>query len=57
MKSSTLKKVLNYVKKHGAALVLTILLAAVTVGLSLYIPILVGRAIRGEYCGKNGAYR
>ena len=45
MKSSTLKKVLNYVKKHGAALVLTILLAAVTVGLSLYIPILVGRAI------------
>ena len=45
MKSSTLKKVLNYVKKHGAALALTILLAAVTVGLSLYIPILVGRAI------------
>ncbi len=45
MKSSALKKVLNYVKKHGAALVLTILLAAVTVGLSLYIPILVGRAI------------
>ena len=45
MKSSTLKKVLNYVKKHGAALVLTILLAAVTVGLSLYSPILVGRAI------------
>lgn len=45
MKSSTLKKVLNYVRKHGAALTLTILLAAVTVGLSLYIPILVGRAI------------
>ena len=45
MKSSTVKNVLNYVKKHGAALVLTILLAAVTVGLSLYIPILVGRAI------------
>ena len=27
MKSSTLKKVLNYVKKHGAALVLTFLLS------------------------------
>ncbi len=45
MKSSTLRKVLSYVKRHSFPLVLTILLAAVTVGLSLYVPILVGDAI------------
>ena len=45
MKSSTLRKVLSYVKRHGFPLALTIVLAAVTVGLTLYVPILVGDAI------------
>ena len=45
MKSSTVRKVLSYVKKHSVPLVLTILLSAVTVGLTLYVPILVGSAI------------
>ena len=45
MKSSTVRKVLSYVKRHSVPLVLTILLSAVTVGLTLYVPILVGSAI------------
>ena len=45
MKSSTLRKVLSYVRRHGFPLALTIVLAAVTVGLTLYVPILVGDAI------------
>ena len=35
MKSSTLRKVLSYVRRHGIPLALTIVLAAVTVGLTL----------------------
>ena len=42
---STLKKVLLRVRRHWAALVLSLLLAAVYVAMSLYIPILVGQAI------------
>ena len=45
MKSSTVRKVLSYVRKHSVPLVLSILLSAVTVGLTLYVPILVGSAI------------
>lgn len=41
----TLKKVLKYVGRHGFLIVLSILLAAVTVALTLYAPILIGNAI------------
>lgn len=41
----TLKKVLRYVKHYRAGLVLSLLLAAVSVVLTLYVPILVGDAI------------
>jgi ATP-binding cassette subfamily B protein len=41
----TLKKVLKYVKHHGFFMVLSIILASVTVALTLYTPILVGNAI------------
>lgn len=41
----TLKKVLLYVRRYWALLILSLLLAAATVGLSLYVPILVGDAI------------
>ena len=42
---SVLKKVLRLVGKYPVALVATLLLAAVVVGLTLYIPVLVGDAI------------
>ncbi|MCI8326608.1 MAG: ABC transporter ATP-binding protein, partial [Lachnospiraceae bacterium] len=41
----TLKKVLRYIKKYGFYLVLSILLAVVTVLSTLYIPILIGDAV------------
>ena len=42
---STLKQVLEYIKKYNFLLVLSILFAVVSVVLTLYIPILVGDAI------------
>ncbi len=41
----TLKKVLHYIARYKVWLVLTLLLALVTVALTLYVPILVGEAI------------
>lgn len=43
--AGTLRRVLRYVKRYRLWLVLTLLLAIVTVALTLYIPILVGRAL------------
>ena len=43
--SSTLKKVLGRIARYRLNAVLSILLSAVYVGLSLYVPILAGRAI------------
>lgn len=45
MNNGTLKKVFRYIKRYRILLLLSIILAAVTVSLTLYIPILVGRAI------------
>ena len=42
---ATLKKVLYYIKRHLPLLVVSILLATVTVILTLYLPILFGTAI------------
>lgn len=44
-KKGTLKKVWKYISKYRLFLILSILLAAVTVTLTLYVPILVGYAI------------
>lgn len=41
----TLKKVIRYIRKYGFFLVCSLVLAAVTVALTLYVPILVGDAI------------
>ena len=41
----TFKKVLRYIKKYWFYLILSILLAVVTVVLTLYIPILIGDAV------------
>lgn len=41
----TMKKVLRHVGRHGFFMVLSIILAAVTVALTLYTPILIGDAI------------
>jgi ATP-binding cassette subfamily B protein len=45
MKKNTLKKVLHYIAAYRLWMVASIILAAITVALTLYIPILVGRAI------------
>lgn len=45
MNKSTIKKVLNYIKEYRLYLVLSILLATISVVLTLYIPILIGNAI------------
>ncbi len=42
---STAAKVLHYIKKYRLWMVLSIIFAAVSVALTLYVPILVGRAI------------
>lgn len=44
-RKETVKKVLIYIKKYRLVLGLTLLLAAITVGLTLYIPILTGDAV------------
>lgn len=43
--SSTLRKVLKYLKRYTPALLLSLLLAAASVVLTLYVPILIGDAI------------
>lgn len=45
VKSSTIKKVLFYVGRYKAHLIISIILAAVSVAVSLYIPVLAGDAI------------
>ena len=42
---STVKKVLSAIKKYRLLLAFSIILATITVALSLYIPIIVGNAI------------
>ena len=46
-KKSTLKKVLTRIKKYKIFVALSLLMAVATVGLTLYLPILNGRAIDG----------
>lgn len=45
VKASSIKRVLKYIKKYSFLLIISILLAVVTVGLTLYIPIIIGDAI------------
>ena len=44
-KASTIKKVLGAIKKYRLLLGISILLALITVGFTLYIPIIIGEAI------------
>lgn len=46
-KKKVLPKILKYIKKYGVLVVISILLAVVSVALTLYVPILVGEAIDG----------
>lgn len=45
MKKNTLKKLLTFVGKHRAYLLISLLLCVVTVGTTLYVPIMTGNAI------------
>lgn len=45
MKKGTLSKILGYIRSYWPAIVVTLLLSLINVGLTLYIPILVGQAI------------
>ena len=45
LQMSTIKKVLSAIKRYRLLLILSIILATVTVALSLYIPIIIGKAI------------
>lgn len=54
-KSSTIKKVLGAIKKYRLLLAISILLATITVGFTLYVPILIGEAI-DLIIGKNQVY-
>lgn len=49
---NTVKKVLHYLKKYLVLMILSILLAFITVVLTLYVPILIGRAIDGIVYGE-----
>ena len=48
----TLKKVLQYIKHYKGYLILSLILAAITVAFTLYIPVLTGKAI-DEIVGKG----
>ena len=48
----TMKKVLNYVGRHGFFIAVSMILAVVIVALTLYAPILIGNAI-DEIAGKD----
>lgn len=43
--SKTIKRILKYIKQYGFLLVLSLIFAAVSVALTLYIPVLTGRAL------------
>lgn len=45
MKLDTIKKVLNYIKKYRLFFILSLILAVISVALTLYVPILIGNAI------------
>lgn len=45
MQKDTIKKVLDYIKKYKILVALSLIFAAVTVALTLYVPILIGRAV------------
>lgn len=45
MKFETIKKVLNYIKKYNVFFGISLILAVISVALTLYVPILVGNAI------------
>ncbi|MBQ8145583.1 MAG: ABC transporter ATP-binding protein [Clostridia bacterium] len=45
IKASSVKRVLKYIKKYSFLLIISVLLAVITVGLTLYIPIIIGDAI------------
>jgi len=45
IRKDTIKQMLGYVKKHSLFVILSILFAAVSVALTLYVPILTGEAI------------
>lgn len=59
-RTSTIKKVLDYISQYRIILICSIILAAVTVALTLYLPILSGRAIDcivgPEAVGFSGLY-
>ena len=46
-KKKVLPKVLKYIKKYGVLVIISILLAVLSVALTLYVPILIGQAIDG----------
>lgn len=47
VQKDTLKKVLRYIKKYRRLMLISILLAVIIVALTLYVPILIGKAIDG----------
>ena len=49
---NTLKKVLRYIKRYQGLMLLSVIIATVIVVLTLYVPILIGRAIDGLAYGK-----
>lgn len=47
VQKDTLKKVLRYIKKYRSLMLISILLGVIIVALTLYVPILIGKAIDG----------
>jgi len=45
VRKDTMKQMLQYVKKHSLFVILSVLFAAVSVALTLYVPILIGDAV------------
>ena len=45
VRKDTMKQMLQYVKKHSLFVILSILFAAISVALTLYVPILIGDAV------------
>ena len=51
--TQTLKKVLRYMKPYRFFLLLSVILAAITVASTLYLPLLIGKAVGCVDIGRN----
>ena len=56
-KRNTMRKLLRYLKKYWLLLALSLLFAALTVAMTLYLPILIGQACCSKWASSSAQRR